>query len=307
MKLGMIENAQAVWSMAEKLTNRVEARVGRIHKGSMDYFHAVTCILKGELDKGFFLMHSAMKEDDLSSGGGHRGGAAHSFVTLDDTVKTQFFGFEVSRLASLLGRALSDYNTRHNRQMVLNINLFRKKFLDQPGNMEEVAFSFVYCLARMEYIKKEIPERLLNTHLASIVEVQKLFDLCLVLDRSIAELHTPQTDDQGKVITMARRLELLSGKVPDLGLDKDLIGQINQQFQTDVKKAIVDALGDVFTVVVAGKPTKLTLLQTDFAIAYGIRNFAGHNIEPLDVVGKHYSAICSRILNAIFFVVETSP
>lgn len=62
---GRFKNAGYLWDFALNIAYDWENKNQnkRIHKGTPYYFWGVTCILNGDLEKGFLLMHQALEED----------------------------------------------------------------------------------------------------------------------------------------------------------------------------------------------------------------------------------------------------
>lgn len=298
----MISNAEAIWELALQITQEAEKKTPDIHKGTPFYFYSVTCILGGELERGFLLMHAAMEEDKRTFGASYTSAPAHAFVTVDYSKADQFFVTEVKELAQFLDNAIHRYDIRHAKP-ILTLDQFKKKFLERKGaDMQDIIFHFVYTLSRMKHLASELRKPFAKTDFGSLIEQQILFDLCQVSDCTIAELHSIKRDSTGSNYSFSERIDRLSATVPSLDLDKEKLGKINAHFKKDMSIALQDFIHGGF-VMTASKPTKL---QNDFAIAYGIRNFAAHNIEHSNVIYNNYEEISQRILNTIFFTVANS-
>ena len=262
----------------------------------------MTCILGGELEKGFLLMHAAMEEDKTTFGANYTTAPANAFVTLDYQKIDQWFHDEVKDLAEFLDSAIQEYNKRH-ATTSLQLDEFKRKFLQRGGDMQDVVFYFVYTLSRMKYIASNVEDPLTKTDFGSLAELQILFDLCQVLDCTIAELHSLQRNAKGDSYGLKERIQLLSGKVPSLGLDGNKLGQVNRYFNRDMSTALDDLVKGTFRFKGNVSPIRPTPIQEDFAISYGLRNSAAHNIKHSKVVYANYRTICSRVLNTIFYTV----
>ena len=169
--------------------------------------------------------------------------------------------------------------------------------------MQDVVFYFVYTLSRMKYIASNVEDPLTKTDFGSLAELQILFDLCQVLDCTIAELHSLQRNAKGDSYGLKERIQLLSGKVPSLGLDGNKLGQVNRCFKRDMSTALDDLVKGTFRFKGNVSPIRPTPIQEDYAISYGLRNSAAHNIKHSKVVYANYRTICSRVLNTIFYTV----
>ena len=68
LDVGMHREAQYFWAKVHRTISSWEKNRGsRIHKGAIFYYWGGTAILQDEIDKGYFLMHSAYEQDVLTS------------------------------------------------------------------------------------------------------------------------------------------------------------------------------------------------------------------------------------------------
>ncbi|MGB2727353.1 MAG: hypothetical protein WBD09_02610 [Halobacteriota archaeon] len=90
---GRFKNAEHLWDLALNVSYEWENKNQNkgIHKGTPYYFWGVTCILNGDLEKGFLLMHQALEEDKRTHKTKTPKTPAYSFVTLDYENQDQFF------------------------------------------------------------------------------------------------------------------------------------------------------------------------------------------------------------------------
>ena len=96
---GRFRACELVWDLALKIAYEWEDKHGkRIHKGTPYYFWGVTCILNGDLEKGFLLMHQALEEDKKTFDVDSPTTPAYAFVTLDYEKQDQFFRHKVEEI-----------------------------------------------------------------------------------------------------------------------------------------------------------------------------------------------------------------
>ncbi len=145
---GRVGEAQLFWQdILNIVLDWEQSRNSRIHKGSLFYFWSQSAILQGQLDKGFFLIHSAYEEDVRTSNTSDLlETPAFKTVSLDYTDQGNLLFGLVKAWANYLDGLISKYQTLTERQLTLDI--FRAKFLNQPSN-RDVLFSFTFALARV--------------------------------------------------------------------------------------------------------------------------------------------------------------
>ena len=139
---GCFKNAEYRWDFALNIAYEWENKNQnkRIHKGTPYYFWGVTCILNGDLEKGFLLMHQALEEDKKTHQTKTPKTPAYSFVTLDYENQNQFFRPKVREIAEFLKENLDSY--RSSRGGTLTLSGFKSKFLEE-STLQEVVFYFI--------------------------------------------------------------------------------------------------------------------------------------------------------------------
>ena len=150
---------------------------------------------------------------------------------------------------------------------------------------------------------------------SSLMEIKLLFSFCLLLENLLKE---KRNTDKGKRETFFRQLEHLYINRPPLNAKNNNIyafWSFNDDFAGTLETILTNPSPTfpVDHVKLKGKIarrlagiTTLTLrsIDGDYAIAYGVRNLGGHNIESLSVVTENFPEIAQRVLNAIFYTIE---
>ena len=179
---GRLKDAQAFWNVILSSVENWERIFSiRIHKGSIYYYWGGTSILDGELDKGYYLMHTAYQEDILSLNNPNPNTPAYMFVSMDFEEEKQYFGKILDVHASFLDNFIQNYNKVRNNP--ISKESFQKQFLAKHTNRDSV-FLFSYTLARLFHTARIYPHAT-NNDFASLLELNVLFDLALVIDSSI--------------------------------------------------------------------------------------------------------------------------
>jgi len=287
------EGAKEIWDIALSLAFEWESsnKPYRIHKGTPYYFLGVTAILNEELENGFLFMHQALEEDRKTHNSQTPPTAAYFFVTLDFTKQAQFFRIKVEEIGRYLSDRIEEY--RKIRAGALNISDFKTKFLECTDLSEEV-FLFVYLLFRLKKLILETDNRLKQNVFSSLVHAKILFDICLVTEKAV-EYKNPESK-KGTKLFFPDEIKFLSREA-SLSVGKSTIKKLNTDFRNDFAKTLCDMLTSKYYL-------KLSKIEEDLAITYGIRNFGAHRLEDEPVFYQDMEELAQRLLNGLFFCIE---
>jgi len=264
----------------------------KIHKGTPFYFLGVTAILNNELENGFLSMHQALKEDYRLSGGRIPQTPAFWFVTLDSSRQGQFFRLKVEQIAGFLSEKLERYCT--DRGGSLDLSNFRRRFLTRRAMRDEVFF-FVYLLFMLRKIEVETDKIYKRNIFSSLLNAKVLFDFCRITERVINCKNPARSS--GFLGFKNEILFLSSVGIPSLSLTRHNLTNINNDFNSDFSKTMYDIILGRYSI-------RLTDLEKDFAVAYGIRNLGAHEMRNLPVLYYRLPEIAQSILNTTFLTVE---
>jgi hypothetical protein len=84
-------------------------------------------------------------------------------------------------------------------------------------------------------------------------------------------------------------------------LNRGQLTEINEKYQADFETTLSDNLA---AVAVLSDGTRLTKLQSDVAVAYGIRNRGAHDVSSVATIRDHFLDIEQAILNCLFAAVD---
>jgi hypothetical protein len=292
MDSGRFQEAQNFWQRILEIANKwEESRSLRTHKGSPYYFWAVTAILQGEVDKGFFLMHMAYQEDTLTQSTEFPPSPAFWFVTLDFEKTKQFFYSYVKQLADDLDQFINKY--RKVSSTVLDLQEFRNLFLIQPPSKHAI-FSLTFILAKVN-ILNFMPFFAFQSEFAGQYILNMLFDLALVIDEAISRKNT--NPSQWRFIDLAEFLSISS----NFFIRKSNLIFVNQEIDRNLDQTLLSLLDGNFTFD-DGKPR--SRLECDIAIAYCIRNYAAHNISSYPIFWIRRDNLVQSLFNVLFLCVD---
>ena len=269
----------------------------RIHKGTPYYFWGVTCILNEDLEKGFLLMHQALKEDKETPGVNAHQKPAYSFVTLNHEKQDQYFREKVLEIAKFLDGKLNNYCS--SKRGTLNLDSLQSKFLKNV-TLQEVAFYFVFELFRLKKLLLDINQRLTQNVFSSLLQANTIFNLCLIVENIIKKQNKYSNKNlNGK--TIGPLIDFLSTNF-SLNLKKgNNLSNLSDDFRNEFSNTMKELLSSLYHFQDGTSPQAI---EEDLAITYGFRNFGAHRIEDQPIIYENFKEITERILYSLFFSIE---
>ena len=291
LREGQYDKAESIWEIALSPSLKWEHdNQGKyIHKGTPLYFWAMTSILKGDLDKGYTLMHQALKEDIRTSGEPLPKTPGFYFVTLNYLEVRQAFRCFVLAQAKYLSKLIESYSVNHGRQFTLE--QFQGRFLANPPSPDAV-FLFAYTLARFLQLEK-IPHYALLSDFAGQLEMNLLFDISLVVDSTIKSKNANKWKFIDHMALLARR--------GNLDLNKRKLQRINSSFKNDFDTTLQALVDRSFAF---NDGSGLSALSSDIAITYGLRNHGAHSVSSVSTIWKQFPRIKQSLFNTLFLAAE---
>lgn len=247
-------------------------------------------------------MHKALGEDRQTHRVRVPSTPSQAFVTLDASLALDAFRPKVIEIHDYLDQLLENY--RRERGKTLTIEQFRAKLLTSP-NLQDATFVFVYVLSRFYALLKETPFQITQNPFAGQLNVNLLFDLCLVIETVIKhakekELRQRAQRKKRAYVTFVDCAEELAS-VAGLNLTGSELGTANRQFDQNFSSNVTAILDDTFRLSNRTLPSEL---ERDLLLAYGFRNHAGHNVRSYDVAYQRLPEILQRIMNVLFLSCE---
>lgn len=272
-----------------------EQNNGRIHKGTPYYFWGITCILNGQIEKGFLLMHGALEEDKKTRNTSNPSTPARHFTLLNPQPQRQAFRQKVDQISNFLQKYLEEYRSTRRRGLVFKE--FRSRFLEEI-DLQETAFSFVYNLFRLETLVSGM-ERTVPTENAytAIHRADLFFSFCRVIENVIRHPYEAAHQNPG---AFANHLDYLSSQT-GTSLDSNKLGEINQDRQVAFQSTIQRLLTGSYHFKDGSAPSPI---EEDIGVAYCFRNFGAHTIDEYPVITQNFENISKRILFTLFLSVE---
>ena len=180
-QLGLLRDAQEFLGKILIIFNTWRETRGRpLHRGSIFFFWAKIAIINGELDKGFFLIHKSFKEDQCTHKLVKPGTPAEKTVRLDDN-KSNYLNPFVMHLWNRLDTFINKYNSVNLRN-ISKEQIFIK-FTSAPPS-DDILFSFTHALTKIDQ-QLMLGIDIISSDFAGLYELNLLFDLVLVIDKTI--------------------------------------------------------------------------------------------------------------------------
>lgn len=292
LDIGNLNEAERIWERALRPAFAWEKQHpnGHIHKGTPFYFWGMTSILKGDLDRGYALMHRSVEEDCQTTGKQYPDTPGFALATLNFTKTDQAFREWVILQANHLSGHIASYCNAYSR--TLGIDEIRRRFLSNPPSRDTV-FLFVYTLAKLSNVRS-IPSYALESNFAGQFEMNLLFDMSLVIDSAIKAKNSTQWRFQDHAAFLANKA--------GIGLGKDKLDEINDNFKNNFDQTLKRILSCTFTF---NDKTSLNGLAGDLAVTYGLRNYAAHNVTSVSTIWKEFEVIQQKLFDTLFLAIET--
>jgi hypothetical protein len=281
----------------------------KIHKGSPYHMLGISYISKGEILKGFLLVHQALTEDIRI---GHKNGAALPLLTLDSqnakAGKTLLIEAE-----KFINEKLTKYSAKYSvlKKGNLTFNDFRSKFLVRE-DIQDIVFQFVYTAFRLKEMV-DIDKELMQNDFAALSQKDIIFDFCTIIE-NIIKTQNKYPNKNLSEQTLSPLLEFLSKKASLIIHEKDSKGfnslnKINGLSNKDFHNALGRLLNSnykschkewcSFSLGFANK----TAIDEDLLITFILRNSV-HEIKSWPIIYQNFETIIERILNSLFFSIE---
>jgi hypothetical protein len=283
--------AEHIWSKALSTAFLWESSNSgkRIHKGTPYYFWGMTALERGDLDKGYALMHQAVTEDTLTHGGLYPASPAFAFASLNYAEPAQAFREWLYKQMVYIDSFQNNYSSQYARPFKLDD--FKNKFLLNPPTVD-LGFLFAYTVARLMHLAG-VPDHALTSSFAAQLEANLLFDLTLVIDGTI------KTKNVGEW-KFSKHASFLLNALGEPLTDNEL-GEVNQAFQADFDKTLATILDGTFTL---SQPKSLSPAQRDVSLAYGLRNRGAHDVTAAPTVWTKFSEIQQSLFNVLYLSVD---
>lgn len=296
---GRVGEAQQFWNDILKIVLEWEhTQHSRIHKGSIYYFWSQTAILQGELDKGFFLIHSAYEEDVLTCGTEYPDTPTVKTITLNYLDERNLLYNHVLSWSSYLDELINTYKKVTGSKFTKDD--FRSKFLSNPPS-RDVLFSFTYNLAKFFYFD-QMPHYIIKGKFPSLYELDLLFNLVLVTDAVIYKTINNPGPNDWTFSNLAKHLFIESNLSADAKRNDNHLKFISQQQKIDFVRTITTLLDNKMVYLDGDTPS---IQERDLLITYCLRNYSAHNVNSFPVIHDRYNELRQCVFNSIFYAIES--
>jgi hypothetical protein len=288
---GRFDEAETLWQMALDPALRAEKQNPghEIHKGTPYYFWGMTAILRGDIDKGYALMHQAVEEDVATTQTQIPDTPAYALATLNWMKQDQAFRQWVLAQAQFLNEKQNNYSALYSRSFTLED--FRQRFLSSPPSTENV-FLFAYTIARLMRLGNA-PQHTVQSRFAGQLFMSLFSDMLLTIEAALKS-----KNPTGR--SFIDQAEYLSQKAGD-PISNARLRELNSILIADFDTTLTALLDGSFNFP---DRTNISRLQSDIAIAYGLRNRAAHDVFPTPTMWHRFQEIMQILLNVMFMTAD---
>lgn len=282
---GRVSEAQDFWSdILSIVINWEESRQERIHKGSIFYFWSQTAILQGQLEKGFFLIHKAYEEDVITQANPLPDTPAFKTISLNYSDNRNLLFHLVKAWSNYLNNIILTFAEKNRRDFTLLD--FTNEFLKNPPS-RYMLFLFTYVLARFNDFD-QLPAILKQGDFVSVIELDSLFDLILVVDKTIYQKIEHPGKDDWKFINLANYLLCRSGLSDERENNYKHLTEINKEKTENFESIVKSLLDRSFIFSDQDYPSEL---ECDILLVYCLRNYGAHNIDSFPIIYERFEQI----------------
>lgn len=282
---------ELVWERCVNLAHKWEEKnqAHRIHKGTPFYFWGMTAILRGDLDKGYALMHKALQEDILMQKNITPDTPSFSFVIADYSNKYQAFGDWPRKQAEYISEKIKLYNSKFDRKF--SLDLFWKKLIRSDLD-KSVIYQFTLYISKL-YDRQRKPKYIYEGEFASQLLLDLLFNISLVIDSIIKTKNPAEYRFRDHILFVNKKIEM----------------QFTDQILNDLNGAFINEFNQTLLELINGKykisdEEFLLGIPSAYAITYGIRNHGAHNVTSAPAIWKYFSDIEISVFSMLFNVIE---
>ncbi len=288
---GNFDEAEKIWQIAlQPVLNFESDNTDRkVHKGTAYYYWGMTAIIKGDIDKGYSLVHQAVEEDIATTKNKFPDTPAYALANLNNVKFDQAFKQWVDLQAQYLNIKVENYSNSYSREF--HLDDFRERFLNSPPSTDMV-FLFVFTIARLMRLSST-PTYILQSRFSGQLLINLFFDITLTI-----EVAVKSKNPSGR--SFIDHAKYLTQKVSN-PLTKNKLKEINNSFNTHFDTTLKEVLDETF---VFKDGTKINKIQSEIALAYGIRNKGGHDVSSSPTVWKEFIQIEQILLNVLFMAID---
>jgi hypothetical protein len=288
---GRYDEAEALWEMALQPALEVELKNPdhQIHKGTAYYYWAITAILRGDIDKGYALMHQAVEEDIATEKQAFPDTPAYALATLNWVKQDQAFRQFVVSQANYLNGFRNTYIARYRR--TFSLEDLRVRFLASPPSTELV-FLFAYTIARLMRLGTA-PTYTVQSRFSAELSLNILFDIVLTIESAIRVKNPAGANFIDHAEFLLQR--------SDHPLSRDRLRDLNAAFNTNFDNTLMLLITGGFIFSDRSNPIGM---QVDVAIAYGIRNRGAHDPSPATTLSARFPAVVQALFNTLFMAID---
>ncbi len=291
-----------IWS-CEITWKQEEIHGHKFHKGTPYFFLGMCYMLGGNIDLGFQMIHLGHEENlrvypllKLD----YKSAPSYLFMTLNANDPHNAMH---SWVLAMKGK-IDGFIDMHN-QLSLNhfsYDIFDKKFLQRINKVfDETKFFLVYLLMNLLNLESFDKEPLNQNPFSNIRKIELMFDLCLIVDKTLAENFRTRFISDGVIEYFVQILSM------------------NENWKKKIKEVLSYSDGTPFNVNGDPEDVVTKLLNNEvyykgksisyemkcMLAAWNLRNFSAHNLRGIEnLLGNKSQPIFALLFSAMFLAAE---
>jgi hypothetical protein len=283
--------------------NQEKSLAYTFHKGTPYYFLGYCYLISGNLDLAFQMIHNGHTENLVTYprlGLDYRTAPSYLFMTLNANDSRNY----MYEIVLVMKEKVEYFIKEHNEVSCNNMTYatFDKNFLQLTDkNFDNVKFYFVYLI--MSLINMNLPEEssLHNNDFSNIRKIELMFDLGLIVDKTLAQKYGTPLIRQGVIKYLNQVLSIAESTYDKIINNLSYTNGDPFKISAD-PKIVANAL---LNNTVLYKKNPISYSFRCMLLSWNLRNFSAHNLSGIDVVLKNsFSHLLTMLFSALFFASE---
>lgn len=300
-KTGIAQNKFT--SCFEIMMNYEKSRKYKFHAGTPYFFLGYCYLVNGNLDLAFQMIHNGHMENLIvypKLGLDYKDAPSYLFMSLNANNPHNYMHDYVL----LMKAKIDSFIHEHNKISTIGTTYenFNNKFLRRTNKVfDDVKFFLVYFI--MNLINMNLPEEqlLTNNYFSNIRKIELIFDLCIVIDKTLFEKFKNEYISSG---VAAHLHDLYGTETKPKDLEKKLSYSDGNKF----------SFSDASEIVAKGLLENKILYDRNpidyrfrcMLLAWKLRNFSAHNLGGMNqILNNSYTSILVMLFSALFFATDT--
>jgi len=308
---GKILDGQAILKIAIEAVQKWEDAHGyMIHKATAYTFLGNTYLVTGNLDLAFTMIHDSLIQDTYTYprlGKDYKKEApAYLFATLNINNPVSMLYKYVQEMKNKVESIINAHNFACESAISqFSYTTFHNKFL-QRGSLEPIVFYFVYTIMTALNLENWDKKLLANNAFSRLRQVDLLFNLSLVVDKTLSDKYTSEFISEG-VFSYLKQVEQITDA--NAGALNKCFNYSNGKPLKISEETIENLIPALLNNTITYRGQNTSYRMRAMLAVWNVRNFSAHNLTGIDklLTTVSYENILNLLMSALFFAIEVLP